>query len=364
MNEDWLRLNAVPGIGPASFLKLIAAFGSPTQALSVNDEQWQRAGLSKRQLGLPRQAADIDIQADLEWLQQDQHHILTLEDPSYPPRLKQIPDPPPILYVIGDTSLLSYPQLAMVGSRNPTNSGASTAEAFAEYLAAHGLGITSGLAMGIDGAAHRGALKAGGITVAVAATGLDRIYPAKHRQLAHQIAAEGVIISEFRVGTGPLQQNFPRRNRIITGLSLGTLVVEAALKSGSLISARYAMEQGRELFAIPGSIHNPMARGCHHLIRQGAKLVETGADVLEELAPLLPTSLESIVPTAPNSEPETVNPDHLALLEFVDFDPTPIDTIIERSGLTADAVSSMLLIMELDGSVAAETGGCYVRLRS
>jgi len=213
-------------------------------------------------------------------------HILTLHDPAYPALLKEIADPPPLLFVRGDPAVLSRPQLGIVGSRNPTPGGRSLAEDFARSLSRCGLVVTSGMALGIDAAGHRGALRGGGTTLAVAGTGPDRIYPARHRDLARAIVEQGAIISEFAPGTPALPSNFPRRNRIISGLSLGVLVVEAACRSGSLITARLAAEQGREVFALPGSIHNPLARGCHHLIRQGAKLVEDIEDIVEELGPL------------------------------------------------------------------------------
>jgi DNA processing protein len=276
--------------------------------------------------------------------------------------LREIPTPPPVLFVRGDPALLSRPQLAIVGTRNPTASGRRTAREFAAHLAGAGLVITSGLALGIDAEAHRGALEQGW-TVAVMGTGPDRLYPARHRELARQIAEQGALVSELPPGTPPNAENFPRRNRVISGLSLGTLVVEAATQSGSLISARLAGEQGREVFAIPGSIHNPMARGCHALIRQGAKLVETGADILEELGPLAatvttPDPHPRDIPTSPAVSPD---PEHAALLALLGESPTAIDTLVERSGLTAEAVSSMLLIMELQGYVAS-AGGFYTRL--
>jgi len=251
----------------------------------------------------------------------------------------------------------------MVGSRNPSTPGQETAREFAHHLAASGLTITSGLAIGIDGACHSGALEADGITIAVAGTGLDRVYPASQHTLAHEIAQQGALVSEFPTGTQVRPGNFPRRNRIISGLSLGTLVVEAAEKSGSLITARLASEQGREVFAIPGSIHNPLARGCHRLIRQGAKLVETAGDILEELAPLL-QDLKPLPQTehmdSDRQEP-VLDSDYKLLLECMGFDSVQVDTLIERSGLTAEEVSSMLILLELDGHVSSAPGGIYCR---
>ena len=296
------------------------------------------------------------------WLAEPNHHLIALSDPRYPRLLREIPDPPAALYVIGDPDLLSATQLSIVGSRNPTPGGSETAQAFASYLTQSGLTITSGLAMGVDAAAHRGALAAGGKTIAVAGTGLDRVYPARHRELAHEIAAQGALISEFSLGTPALAHNFPRRNRIISGLSLGVLVVEAALQSGSLITARLAAEQGREVFAIPGSIHNPLARGCHALIRQGAKLVETAADILEELGPIAQITIPARQTDGVGNITSGLGVEATTLLDCLGFDPTPVDSLIERSGLTPEAVSSMLLVLELQGHVVSAPGGHYNRV--
>jgi DNA processing protein len=305
------------------------------------------------------------IEQDLAWLEQDHRHIVTIQDPRYPELLKQIADPPSLLFVQGNVDLLSQWQLAIVGSRNPSASGADTAYEFARYLAQGGISITSGLAIGIDAAAHKGALSAGGKTIAVVGTGLDRVYPAKNRTLAHDIADTGAIVSEFALGTPPKAENFPRRNRLISGLSLGTLVIEAAIRSGSLITARMAMEQGREVFAIPGSIHNPLARGCHKLIREGAKLVETATDILEELGALAGVQQPIVENTSPaTSEPQELDKDYQCLLENLGYDPIQIDVLIERCGLTADAVSSMLLLLELQGQVESLPGGRYVQIGS
>jgi DNA processing protein len=260
----------------------------------------------------------------------------------------------------GDAALLCAPQLAIVGSRNPSHSGCDNARAFSELLTRAGLVVTSGLALGIDACAHAAALDAGGQTIAVAATGLDRVYPSAHRELAHRIAAQGALVSEFALGTPPRREHFPRRNRLISGRSLGVLVVEAALQSGSLITARLAAEQGREVFAIPGSIHSPLARGCHALIRQGAKLVETAQDVLEELGALAgfvaaPPGANATPPGAPS------DPAQQELLELIGYDPVEMDTLIARSGLTPGRVSSMLLLMELRGLIEARPGGRYQR---
>jgi DNA processing protein len=296
------------------------------------------------------------------WLAAPGNHLLRLDDPRYPDLLRQIPDPPPVLYVRGDPAALGNLQLAIVGSRNPTRGGLENARAFAAHLAGAGLTITSGLALGIDAAAHEGALAAGGTTIAVTGTGLDRVYPARHRELAHRIAGQGALVSEFPPGTPPRPAHFPQRNRIISGLSLGTLVVEAARRSGSLVTARHALEQGREVFAIPGSIHNPLARGCHALIRQGAKLVETADDILEELGALaVAVTADATAPDAPAGAGE-LDPEYRRLLDALGHDPLPIDELVARSGLTAESVSSMLLILELQGYVAPEAGGRYARI--
>jgi DNA processing protein len=293
---------------------------------------------------------------ELAWLAEPDSHLIARDDPRYPALLGEIPDPPPLLYVRGRREALAAPQLAVVGSRNPTRGGCDNARAFAAHLARAGLVITSGLAVGIDACAHEATLEAGGVTVAVAATGLDRVYPATHRELAHRIAVHGALVSEFALGTPPKREHFPQRNRLISGLSLGVLVVEAALRSGSLITARTAAEQGREVFAIPGSIHSPLARGCHALIRQGAKLVETAADVLEELSALVGFQVaageQPVAPAAPVLDGEQAR-----LLELIGHDPVDADTLVERSGLTAAAVSSMLLTMELRGLIEAHPGG-------
>lgn len=304
------------------------------------------------------------IEKDQRWLETSGTRLLPGTDPAFPALLRQIPDPPIALFLRGDASLLGAPQLAIVGSRNPSGEGRRNAEEFAAFLARSGLAITSGMALGIDAAAHRGALKAGGATLAVWGTGLDKIYPPSHRELAAEIAAQGLLVSEFAPGTPPLPYNFPRRNRIISGLAVGTLVVEAAHSSGSLITARLASEQGREVFAIPGSIHNPLARGCHRLIREGAKLVESAKDIFEELAPLLAldatparSSEKADAPAADSEDPEY----HL-LLNSMDYAPTSVDALVERTGLTPEVVSSMLLMLELQGQVEAAPGGHYSRV--
>ncbi|MCR4302047.1 MAG: DNA-processing protein DprA [Sulfuricaulis sp.] len=358
----WLTLRRLPGVGGHTQRELLDHFGTLENIFSASRGQLDRLLAGKHEaietfLEGPQTQS---LQQEFEWLDQPDHHLLVWSDHDYPPLLREIPDPPLMLFVIGRREVLSHPQIAIVGSRNPSPVGRENAQAFARSLAGAGLTITSGLALGVDGAAHRGALAAGGLTIAVTGTGLDRVYPARHRDLAHQIAEHGALVSEFPLGTPPLPENFPIRNRLISGLSLGTLVVEAALQSGSLITARLATEQGREVFAIPGSIHAPQSRGCHALIRQGAKLVETAQDVLEELGPLANVTHYLVPEKDATATPLT--PPMTALLQQIGYDPVSIDALIERSGLTADAVSSMLLQMELSGLVANCPGGKVQRI--
>lgn len=368
---SWLHLWHTPGVGPALFRRILDQYGTPEAFLKAPRGAWR--GLDLRDEAIAVLEGDhppAGVTADLDWATMDHHHILTLEDAGYPPRLRDIATPPPVLYVVGDPQVLHWPMLAVVGSRHPTPGGRETAEAFSAHLARQGLVIASGLARGVDAAAHGGALAAGGLTVAVTGTGPDRIYPGTHRSLARRLVAEGAMVTEFPVGTQVKREHFPRRNRILSGLSIGTLVVEAAARSGSLITARRAVEQGREVFAIPGSIHNPMARGCHRLIREGAKLVETADDILEELGAhaLVPATPPLPTPAFPGhasdrtDPPGAPEPDHAHLLEAMGHDPVSVDQLVGRTGLTVAMVSSMLLLMELRGQVASLSGGRYVRL--
>ena len=298
-----------------------------------------------------------------DWLNGANRCLLTQADPAFPDTLRALPDAPAALFCEGDPDLLSTLQLAIVGSRNPTPAGERHAFQFARALAGRGLAICSGLALGIDGAAHRGALAADGLTLAVTGCGLDICYPASHQALARDIAQRGLLLSEYPPGTAPQRENFPRRNRLISGLSFGTLVVEAAPRSGSLITARLAAEQGREVFAIPGSVDNPLARGCHRLIRAGAKLVETADDVLEELGPMMDNKRQP-TRSEPPAASSALDEDYQLLLKHIDNAPMSIDALVEATGLPVDSVSSMLLILELQGAVAVAPGGGYQRSES
>lgn len=361
--QDWLILRHAPGIGPRRYQQLLEYFSSPSACLAASERDWQRAGLPASAVDWLKQPDKKRVQNDLDWQKDEAHHILALNSPQYPELLKRIADPPPLLYIVGDPEVLSLPQLAVVGSRKASISGLETANQFAADLAGHGLTVTSGMARGIDAAAHEGALSVNGLTVAVAGTGPDRVYPAVHRDLAHRIAAEGAIVSEFPPGTDVRREHFPRRNRIISGLSLGVLVVEATVRSGSLITASLAAEQGREVFAIPGSIQNPMARGCHALIRQGGKLVEEVGHIFEEISALI--SIAEAPQTSaqePVADPETeLDDEYRHLLEKMGYEPISMDILSSRTGLAVNVLSSMMLILELNGMIESRPGGRYQR---
>ncbi len=348
----WLRLTLIPGIGGETQRKLLAAFGLP-EAVFAAGRLAARSVIGERADLLFDFDPSAAVDHGIAWASTPGQHILTLADAGYPPALLEIADPPNVLYVRGNPDLLRHRGLAVVGSRNATPQGLQTAESFAGALAGHGLSIISGLALGIDAAAHRGALAAGGITIAVIGTGADRLYPARNRELALAIAEHGAIVSEFPLGTPAIAANFPRRNRIISGLSRGVLVVEAAPESGSLITARLAAEQGREVFAIPGSIHSPVARGCHKLIKQGAKLVEAARDVLEELGELEASAILPMQAAAANDNP---------LLAALGHDPCGLDDLLERTGLATDHLLGELLALELAGQVVTLPGNRYQRL--
>ncbi len=366
--EHWLLVMRTPGLGLSGVNRLIDRFGDPRAILAASPSELARLGVESSAASFLRSPDWATTKPDLEWLDHPARSVVTLLDASYPDRLRELRDPPALLFVEGDVEVLSRPQLAIVGSRNPSPTGAETAFAFAKALAGVGLTITSGLASGIDAASHRGAIAADGFTIAVTGCGAGVVYPAQNRSLSQEIPLRGAVVTEYPTGVPPRPENFPRRNRIIAGLSHGVLVVEAALRSGSLITARIALEHGREVFAIPGSIHNPMARGCHALIRQGAKLVETAEDVLEEIGPQLELQSRHAggIPTgsALEDEPvgEALDEDYTRLLDCLGYEPTPIDRLVRRTGLTAGAVSSMLLQLELKGFVSPASGGRYVRL--
>ncbi|AGH82598.1 DNA-processing protein DprA [Ralstonia nicotianae] len=370
----WLRLTETPGIGPVAARQLLAAFGLPQDIFrqsyaalaKVLPERQARALLAE-----PDEALAALIERTAAWAAEPGNAIFTLADRGYPPRLLELPDPPTLLYAKGDVSLLRAAAVGVVGARSATAQGLENARAFAQALSAANVTIVSGLALGIDAAAHDGALTGPGSTIAVVGTGLDMVYPARNRALAHHIAEAGLILSEYPLGMGARAENFPRRNRLIAGLARGLLVVEAAAQSGSLITARLAAEQGRDVFAIPGSIHSPLAKGCHLLIKQGAKLVETAADILDELgwsrtptpATRTPrTAAQAPVPaSAPAARPAATAAE-TALLDALGFDPVDLDTLCERTGQTAANLSAQLLALELAGHIERQPGGRFLRL--
>ena len=352
----WLTLEAIPGLGPDAAQRLLQAFDGPADILAARSAQLEPVVGSTLARAIVQGVDAAALQPGLDWLAQPDNHLVTWLDPAYPTGLRDLVAPPAWLYVKGDPAWLSRPMLAIVGSRHATPQGLRDAEAFAKSLSEAGLTIVSGLALGIDAAAHAGGLAGLASSVAVVGTGLDRVYPARNKVLAHRLAAEGAIISEFPVGTPPKSGHFPRRNRIISGLSLGVLVIEAALESGSLITARLASEQGREVFALPGSIHSTLSKGCHRLIKQGAKLVESAADVLEELGRLLPTPLPVASPASASVDAGD------SLLEQLSGGPLILDQLASRLGLTVEDVSVKLLAAEMDGTVAKLPGGLYQRL--
>ncbi|ANJ74255.1 DNA-processing protein DprA [Ralstonia insidiosa] len=371
----WLRLTETPGVGPVAARQLLAAFGLP-QDIFVQPYSALARVLPERQaralLAAPDAALAALIERTVAWANEPGNAVFTLADRGYPPRLLELTDPPTVLYAKGDVSLLRAAAVGVVGARSATAAGIDNARAFAQALSAASVTIVSGLALGIDAAAHEGALGGPGSTIAVVGTGLDIVYPARNRALAHRIAEAGVIISEYPLGMGARAENFPRRNRLIAGLARGLLVVEAAAQSGSLITARLAAEQGRDVFAIPGSIHSPLAKGCHLLIKQGAKLVETAADILDELgwgrstAPVKRTSRtapaeDAVIAQAPvaRAAPSAAE---TTLLDALGFDPVDLDTLCERTGQAAAALSAQLLALELDGRVERQPGGRFLRL--
>jgi DNA processing protein len=350
---EWIALSLIPGLGGESYRQLLKAFGLPANIFAASHGHLSALVKPAVARAICEHKESEAVQRTLAWLALSGNHLVTLAESDYPPQLLQIADPPPLLYVKGQRELLAKPSIAVVGSRNATPQGISNAEQFARSLSEAGLTIVSGLALGIDSAAHRGGLAGRGSSVAVIGTGLDIIYPPRNKDIALRLAKEGAIVSEFPLGTPPVAGNFPRRNRIISGLSRGCLVVEATLKSGSLITAKLAGEQGREVFAIPGSIHSPFSKGCHALIKQGVKLAESAADILEELHWQSPTKEEPEATVIENAD---------RLLAAMGFDPIGIDALAVRSHLRAEEVSARLLTLELDGKVASLPGGLYQRL--
>jgi DNA processing protein len=350
--KAWLALSLTRGVGGESARRLLKEFGSPDAVFAASISSLKSVVKADVAAEISKGIADDVLAPAGAWLEDNNNHIVTLADSDYPQALLNIPDPPLLLYVKGRLDLLNRSALAIVGSRSATPQGINNAEAFAKSLSDAGLCIISGMAHGIDAAAHRGGLRGHGSSIAIVGTGLDKIYPAANRDLAHTLAQQGALISEFPLGTPPLAANFPRRNRLISGMSLGCLVVEASLQSGSLITARLALEQGRDVFAIPGSIHAPQSKGCHALLKQGAKLVEAAQDILEELGSLLVAS----APVANSAGPDS------ALLDHLGFDPVDVDTLSERCGLTIAELSAMLLTLELNGCICALPGGLYQRI--
>ena len=361
--EQWLVLDLAPGLGCRSAHALIETLGSAAAVCTASHSQLQAAGLEKETVEAIRNPDRAYIDQALAWHDRPGQIILTPDSESYPRKLTAINDPPLTLYVRGDPQVLDLPQLAVVGSRSPTKGGIENAREFSRVLVENGIVVTSGLAAGIDGAAHAGALDAGGPTIAVCGTGVDRVYPSHHKRLAERILEQGAIISEYRLGFRPMPQNFPRRNRIISGLSLGVLVVEAAVRSGSLITARMASEQGRDVFAIPGSIHSPLARGCHSLIRDGATLVESVADILAELQYSIGNaqSTQTLPGKTADIFSSQYDEEYHQLVTAMGYDPVSVDVLVGRTGLTPDAICSMLLILEMDGVISSIPGGNYQR---
>lgn len=356
----WVSLSSVSGLGSQTFCLLLKAFGSPSNIYAANLKQLKEIVSEAVALQITQGVNQEAIADFKQWVTQAGNSLVTLADAEYPKSLLEIADPPPFLYAKGDLALLNKPSIAIVGSRNASVQGEKNAEAFAHDLCNYGLCVVSGLALGIDGAAHRGALKANGATIAVVGTGLDIVYPAKHRDLAHQIAEKGLIVSEFALGTASRPQNFPKRNRIISGLSLGCLVVEANLQSGSQITARMAGEQGREIFAIPGSIHSPMSKGCHQLIKQGAKLVDCLQDIVEELQ-LVKMLQEDMENSAPTTDAEQVSSGD-GLLGLMGFDAISLENLVGLTSLSVAEISAQLMLLELEGRITSLAGGQYQRL--
>jgi DNA processing protein len=358
---SWLRLTLTPGLGAAALRGMLQKFGLPQNVLARNSFELSGYASATSLTALSSREVGHAVEKALEWAAQAGHFITTLADETYPRALLEITDPPPLLYAVGRIELLQRTSLAVVGSRNATAQGEENAERFAQSLSEAGLTIVSGLALGIDAAAHRGGLSASGSTIAVLGTGVDVVYPRRNSALAAQIAERGLLVSEFPLGTAPAAYNFPRRNRLISGLARGCLVVEAAAASGSLITARAAADQGRDVFAIPGSIHSPLSKGCHALIKSGAKLVESSDDVLAELAGFRQSGYASTT-KAGTRIPTGSSPADSGLLAQMGHDPVDIDSLCSRANMSAEQVSSQLLRLEIDGRITALPGGLYQRL--
>ncbi len=360
--KDWLSLVLAEGIGASTCIKLLSEFNTPEAILACESDKLTALGLSKASIQSLSNPDEEKINTILDWINKPRHHLVTILDEDYPELLKSIYAPPPVLFAIGQREALTYLHFAIVGSRNPTMGGKRLAEDFAAELSKAGLTVCSGLALGIDYHSHLGALNVNCATIAVLGNGLNGIYPARHKNIASQIIEDGLLISEYPPDTKPIPGNFPQRNRIISGMSTGVLVVEAAKKSGSLITANYAIEQGRDVFAIPGSIHNPLARGTHSLIKQGAKLVETVNDIFDELAPIASIVLNKNISVESNQqEYEQLAPEYKRLLDSMGYDIVSVDALVKLTGLTAEVVSSMLLILELQGMIESQQGGQYCR---
>ena len=362
--DAWLILALASGVRGEVLRTLLERFDDADGIVGASVSELLSAGLRKQSVQDIAEPDTQKIERCRHWLSEAGHHGVTLDDDRYPVLLRDIPDPPPFLFVRGNPDALSLPQFAIVGSRNATPGGQETARQFARQLSHSGFCIGSGLALGIDAAAHHGALDAGKSTIAVFGTGPDEVYPRRHTALADAIAVDGALVAEFPPGTPARREQFPQRNRIISGMAVGTLVVEAGPRSGALITARFAGEQGREVYAIPGSIHNPTARGCHQLIRSGAKLVESVADIIEELPGILgrlSQPFEQNMPDDDGPAKREIDPDYQRLLEFMGWDPVTVDILVRRTGLTAEEVSSMLLILELNGRIDPLTGGRYLQ---
>ena len=364
-SSAWVTLTRAPALDIRSLNRALEIFGSAQGFIQASDASREHAGMPAAAREFLTSAQAVLSLAERAWLEHPRHHVVPYIDPHYPALLREAGRYPIALYVAGNVDVLNDPQLAIVGSRNPTPQGRATAQDFAECLAARGLAITSGLAAGIDSAAHRGALMAQGVTLAVLGSGADVVYPRCNLALSQEIQHRGALLSGFPLGTPPRAENFPQRNSLIAGLSLGALVVEAARRSGSLITARLAGDLGRELFAVPGSIHSPLSRGCHELIRQGAKLTETAHDILSELdfSAFFGAGAEAPAGASAAAIPALgMDKEHKILLDALGFDPTDLDLLVVRTGFKPEAVSSMMLILELEGHVQAAPGGRYSRV--